>query len=298
MANSPAADVEINEALIRALLSREGVAHETDPLTRASAGWDNEIWRLGTDRAVRLPRREVAARLIEHEQEFLPAIAERLRPAEILIPAPLVAGRASETFPRAWSVVPWIDGVAAIHTPRSARTAWAPQLAEALKLLHTAAPHAPHNPFRGVPLAARDGSIRERFAEAHLPRHVADAWDAGLAADPWSQDPVWIHGDLHPGNLIVQGDRLAAIIDFGDVTSGDPAYDLAAAWIVFDTTGRDAFMAALPQVDAHTWIRARAWAAAIAVTLRQTSDDNPAYARLSDEIVAELARASIDRPDL
>ena len=104
---------------------------------------------------------------------------------------------------------------------------------------------------------------------------------------------MWIHGDLHPGNLIAQGPRLTGIIDFGDVTAGDPAYDLALAWLAFDRVGRDRFITASTTATTHgrepaTWVRARAWAMAVALMLLMHSDDNPPYAALGREAFVEV----------
>jgi len=149
----------------------------------------------------------------------------------------------------------------------------------------------------GVPLAQRDGAVRERVAALRSTGSVAAArldalealWDAARAASPWSAPPAWIHGDLHVGNIVTDRDGLVALIDFGDVTAGDPAYDLAAAWTVFDAAGRETFIAALGTgVDAATWRRAHGWAAAQALIMLLHSDDNPAYAALGREILHEL----------
>jgi aminoglycoside phosphotransferase (APT) family kinase protein len=100
---------------------------------------------------------------------------------------------------------------------------------------------------------------------------------------------VWIHGDLHPGNLVARGPELIAIIDFGDVTAGDPAYDLAVAWLTFDAAGRSAFVGAIgDRYDAATWTRARGCAAAFALVMLDQSDDNPEYATLGAEALREL----------
>ena len=118
---------------------------------------------------------------------------------------------------------------------------------------------------------------------------LASAWDDGLATGPWADAPVWIHGDLHPGNLIDAGGRLAGIIDFGDVTAGDPAYDLSVAWLAFDAPARGAFMDACgTRVDAATWTRARAWAGAVTLMLLAHSDDNPPYAALGQDAAAQV----------
>ena len=155
----------------------------------------------------------------------------------------------------------------------------------------------PVNPFRGVPLATRADAVAERL------RTVRDAgtlgaasaagletvWRAGLAAAAWDRPPVWIHGDMHPGNLVTHEGALTGIIDFGDVTAGDPAYDLAIAWLAFDAPGRERFIAAsASRDDADIWIRARAWAAAVALMLLGHSDDNPDYFALGQEAAAEV----------
>ena len=111
----------------------------------------------------------------------------------------------------------------------------------------------------------------------------------GTRRAPWAREPVWIHGDLHPANLVAQGSRLTGIIDFGDVTAGDPAYDLAVAWLAFDEDGRERFVAATNgRYDRATWVRAHAWAAAVALMLLAHSDDEPAYAALGREAFDEV----------
>ncbi len=153
------------------------------------------------------------------------------------------------------------------------------------------------NPVRGVPLAVRAEAVQSRLAslsgrtpDVALAR-ASRLWDAALAAPPWEGPPVWIHGDLHPGNLVADGADLVAIIDFGDVTAGDPAYDLAVAWLAFDSAGRARFVRAVGErYDEADWTRAHGWAAAVTLMLLDQSDDNPAYARLGAEALTELAR--------
>lgn len=302
MPEKPAAEVSIDARLIRGLLAAQAAAAIPDatslPLEKVAEGWDSEVWRLGDQCAVRLPRRALAASLVLNEQSVLPGIADRLGPIGVRVPVPIVDGVAGGGFPWAWSVVPWIDGVAALDQSPSERGVWAPTLARALMALHTKAPAAhPVNPFRGVPLASRTDAVEDRLrtlrATGVLDASSADVvhalWQAGLVAPAWDRTPVWIHGDLHPGNLVAHDGTLAGIIDFGDVTAGDPAYDLAVAWLAFDTAGRDAFIAATGlHYDAGTWVRARAWAAAVVLMLLAHSDDNPAYFALGRDAAAEV----------
>ncbi|MDQ7877519.1 aminoglycoside phosphotransferase family protein [Microbacterium sp. QXD-8] len=302
MPDKPAAEVDIDAALIRALLAEQAThaipEAATLPLDKVAEGWDSEVWRLGEDHAVRLPRRALAAPLVRHEHLVLPAIAERLAPVGVRVPAPVVRGVAGSGYPWAWSVVPWIDGERALDEPAAARGAWAETLARALGALHVDAPaDHPVNPFRGVPLAGRSGATAERLdalraagtLDAASATALEDVWGRGLEAAAWDRPPVWIHGDLHPGNLVSHEGVLVGIIDFGDVTSGDPAYDLAVAWLAFDAAGRAHFIAATgTRYDAATWRRAHAWAAAVVLMLLAQSNDNPDYLALGSDAAAEV----------
>ena len=306
MPDMPAAEVAISAELVRSLVvSQAGdVIRDaaTLPLAKVAEGWDNELWRLGDDFAVRLPRRSRSAPLVLNEQRALPGIASRLEPTGVGVPAPLVTGHPALGYPWVWSIVPWFEGDGGLGIPRSERGEWAETLAMAIGALHTPAPaDHPENPVRGVPLAARAGAVADRLAllrkssgvSAPLLDRGEDRWDAGLRAPVWPGPPLWIHGDLHPGNLVARDGRLSAIIDFGDVTAGDPAYDLAVAWLAFDAPGRERFRDALGgRYDAASWIRAEAWAAAFAVLLLVHSDDHPEYRRLGLESLEEIAGAS------
>ncbi|MET0781915.1 MAG: aminoglycoside phosphotransferase family protein [Microbacterium sp.] len=299
MPDKPSAEFDIHEGLVRALVAAQATMIPDAAallLAHVADGWDCSVWRLGDDLAVRLPRRALAAPLVLHEQEVLPGIAARLTRSGIGIPAPVVDGRPGFGFPWSWSIVPWFEGTAGRGVPRVERAGWALPLAEALLALHVSAPPSyPVNPVRGVPLserahavAARFESLRGRVSAADLDR-VRQLWDAALEAPVWPESPAWIHGDLHPGNLVARGGELVAIIDFGDVTAGDPAYDLAVAWLAFDAAGRSAFVAATgDRYDAATWTRAHGWAAAVALMLLDQSDDNPEYATLGAEALSEL----------
>jgi len=306
--DKPTAEISIDIALIRGLLTAQATAVIPEaarlPLAKVAEGWDSEVWRLGDAHAVRLPRRALAAPLVLHEQAVLPDLAARLAPTGVRVPAPVVDGVPSEGYPWAWSVVPWIDGERALDETPAERGAWAATLADALGALHVEAPSDhPLNPFRGSPLSTRTVAVEERLRALSdagtLDEASADAlqriWRSGLAVAPWDRAPVWIHGDLHPGNLVSHGGALAGIIDFGDVTAGDPAYDLAVAWLAFDASGRDSFIAAAgARYDDDIWTRAHAWAVAVVLMLLAHSDDNPDYFALgtdaAHEVIADARR--------
>lgn len=302
MSDKPPAEVTIDAALVRALVIAQGADSVPDaatlPLAKVAEGWDSEVWRLGAELAVRMPRRALAAPLVRHEQLVLPGIAGRLAPAGVRVPNPVVAGVPTDDYPWPWSIVPWIEGDRALDLPRAERTSWVDTLAAALAALHVDAPaDHPVNPVRGRALRTRAAAVGERLVALRRTRRLDEAsagaldrvWQAGLSEPEWSRPPAWIHGDLHPGNLVVFAGDLVGIIDLGDVTAGDPAYDLAVAWLAFDAAGRKRFIAATgSRYDAATWRRARAWAAAVALTLLAHSDDNPDYAELGRDAAAEV----------
>src|SRR5690349_9653047 len=113
-ANMPAAEVAIDEALVRALLRDQHPDLAELPLERVAFGWDNVVLRLGDELAVRVPRRQLAASFIEHEQRWLPELAPRL---PLPVPAPVRVGRPALGYPWSWSVVPWMAGGEAASNP-------------------------------------------------------------------------------------------------------------------------------------------------------------------------------------
>jgi len=273
---TPAAEFPVDVALVAALLRDQHPDLAALPLRVVASGWDNVVVRAGGDLAVRLPRRAAAAELVVHEQRWLPGIAARV--AEVVaVPEPVRTGRPALGYPWTWSVVPWLPGRPAGEQPQGESVAGT--LAAFLARLHVPAPaDAPVNPVRAVPLATRSDAVLTRLATTDVPRarELAALWRTAAGAPTHTGPPVWVHGDLHPFNLLVEGppggQRLSAVIDFGDVTAGDPAVDLATRWLTLDRAGRRAFAALVP-ADGATWTRARGWAVSIASALATTDDD-------------------------
>lgn len=275
VANTPEAEVRIDEGLARRLLADQHPDLAGLPLRPLASGWDNVLFRLGDELTVRLPRRVVAAALVEHEQRWLPELARHL---PVAVPAPVRVGRAARGYPWSWSVCPWLMGEVAATAPFDADEV-AVALGRFLGALNRPAPaDAPTNEFRGVPLATRDERTRATVGAVGSlvdGAAVLDLWERCLAAPVWSGRPVWVHGDLHPLNVLVHERRLAAVIDFGDLTAGDPATDLAIGWTLFDPPARARFRAAAEYVDDDTWMRARGWALALGLAYLAGSADNP-----------------------
>jgi aminoglycoside phosphotransferase (APT) family kinase protein len=254
--------VEIDTALAGRLVAAQFPRWAALPVRPvAGGGWDNRTFRLGEEMLVRLPSAERYVAQVAKEQFWLPRLAPRL---PLPIPAPLAMGAPGEGYPWPWSVYRWIEGAtaaASIIDDVKLAVDLAHFLAALQRLDAEGGPVAgAHNFFRGGPLTVYDAETRRAVAKLGGridAGAVLAVWDTALAAD-WRGPPVWVHGDVTAGNLLVQGGRLSAVIDFGCCGVGDPACDLAVAWTYLEGEAREAFRAALP-LDAETWARARGW---------------------------------------
>lgn len=234
------------------------------PLTRIEpGGWDNCSFRLGDTMLVRLPSALWYANQVSREQFWLPRLALEL---PLAIPRPLAIGLPSDEFAMAWSVYEWIDGdpatISEIADPATFAEALAMFLAALQRIDPKSAPEpSADNFWRGGPLAHYDPEVHsavDRLGNAIEKDRVLAVWSAALAT-VHQGPPAWLHGDVAPGNLLVQSGRLHAVIDFGQCAVGDPACDLAIAWTYFDATARLIFKETLG-VDSGCWSRGRGWA--------------------------------------
>ena len=289
---APAAEVAISHDLIHALLQEYVPDLADEPLEFSEFGWDNEIHRVGDSHAVRLPRREASSRLIENEQRWLPELAAML---PVAIPSPTFAGKPAFGFPWHWSVVPWLAGVPLAHAPQPDTEVLAEGLSGFLNALHVPAPDdAPQNPFRGVPLPDRTEALHTSASEleTELAHNVTSLWDELVGTPEWGGEKMWLHGDLHPLNVLIRAGELSAVLDFGDVCSGDPATDLSVAWMLFDADDREDFRKLLQidgkSVGVHTWNRARAWALLLGATYVANSADSPTLRRIGEATLTRV----------
>lgn len=234
------------------------------PVARVEpGGWDNRSFRLGDDKVVRLPSAAAYAPQVEKEQHWLSILAPAL---PIAIPQPLARGTPGEFYPWCWSIYNWLPGRTAEQLVLDDPVRLARSITCFLKALHAIEPAGGpppglHNLHRGAPLDRYDAEVREALSRL---RNLVDGdrllalWDAA-AASRWEAEPVWLHGDLSPRNLLTWHGELIAVIDFGCCGVGDPACDLAIAWSDLGSRARGAFRSALP-LDPQTWVRGRGWA--------------------------------------
>jgi aminoglycoside phosphotransferase (APT) family kinase protein len=255
--------VSIDVSLVQRLIAEQFPEWADLPVKPVEfSGWDNRTFHLGEHMTVRLPSDEEYSQQVEKEQFWLPKLAPQL---PLPIPTPLAMGKPGEGYPCHWSIYSWIDGNTASIERIVALRQFATALAEFLVALQrcdaTGGPLAgPHNFYRGGDLATYDAETRQAISilgnkiDADI---VTEVWNTALAST-WSRSPVWVHGDVAIGNLLVHKGQLSAVIDFGQLCIGDPACDLAIAWTFFIEESRDAFRAAIP-LDSATWERARGW---------------------------------------
>jgi len=257
----PPNEVSIDEPLVRSLLAEQHPDLAHLPLVHVDAGWDNALWRLGEDLAVRMPRRVTAAWLTENELRWLPQIAQTL---SLPVPVPVRLGEPGRDYPWRWAIVPWLSGEPGDRDPIT-DPASTMVLARFLRALNLPAPEdAPRNPFRGsVPLSEHSADLERTLgnvSELVDTDQVRRVWEDATSAPQWSGEQVWIHSDLHPANVMVTSGTLSGVVDFGDMCAGDPADDLAAGWTLLPRGALSSFLEAYGDVDAAMVRRARGWA--------------------------------------
>lgn len=280
----------VDDDLVRRLIGGQfpqwaGLAVERFP----SGGTVNDVFRLGDAMVVRLPLRKGGAEDLSLERQWLPRLAPRLPSA---IPEVLGAGAPAEGYPWPWSVYGWLAG----EHPEAGALREPVPLARDLAAFVTAMwsvtlPGAPQA-YRGGPVASLDAETRAAIEELRgIPEEGVDCdaatavWEEALRAPDRDGPPVWLHGDLMPGNLLVDGGRLTAVIDFGCMGVGDPACDLFPAWNLLPAEGREVFREALG-VDDATWIRGRGRTLSQAlIALPYHRRVNPAMARNARHVI-------------
>jgi aminoglycoside phosphotransferase (APT) family kinase protein len=292
MLGIPSAEVKIDALLVSQLLVEQHPDLQNLSIQFVAAGWDNAMFRLGDRLAVRLPRRAIAAGLLEREQHWLPQLAKQL---PITVPVPHRIGLPNSRYPWHWSIIPWLQGQTADTIQLNADHAQ--QFGLFLKRLHVAAPtDAPKNPFRGVPLMQRVTMLNERMQRVEaqttlITPTLRSLWQQAVDA-PIDVEPTWIHGDLHPRNILVDQNGITGVIDWGDLAAGDRATDLAALWYLFPKQHlRQQVLDAYGDVSDVTLTRAKGWAILFGVILLAAGlVDHPQHVAIGQKILQNIAQ--------
>ena len=287
---TPESEIEIDTTLVYNLLAEQHPDLTYLPIHFVEAGWDNAMFRLGDQLSVRLPRRKAAATLIENEQTWLPTLSYQLT---IPVPTPYRIGKPTRSYPWRWSVLPWLSGRSAdLEEPQTNQVKL---FASFLRSLHMPAPrNAPRNPVRGLPLIHRAASVEERMQRLEtktnlITQKLRNTWNMALNT-PIDVEAKWLHGDLHPRNILVDNGKITGIIDWGDMTSGDIATDLASIWMLFsDQNARQQAIASYTNISEATLQRALGWAILFGVILLDTGlVDHPRHAVMGERILRRV----------
>ncbi|MES2215155.1 MAG: aminoglycoside phosphotransferase family protein [Pseudomonadota bacterium] len=256
----------ITPNLAHKLIAEQSPEYAHLPVTEVEKqGHDNRTYRLGNDMLIRMPTAESYALKVPKEQDLLPKLASCL---SISIPAPIKMGAPSQEYPYPFSIYKWLEGASINLLTLDNKTLehLAFDLAKFLKELQNItnidgpAP-GKHNWWRGDHVSVYDKGARDQIAKLSsiIDTHKAIKLWEDACSTKWHKKPVWIHGDFATGNMLMRGDKLSAVIDFGGAALGDPACDLVIAWTYLSGKSRDVFIEAL-DLDSDTWLRARAWA--------------------------------------
>ncbi|WP_194834386.1 aminoglycoside phosphotransferase family protein [Nocardia sp. XZ_19_369] len=255
-------EIEITADLVRDLLREQHPDLAGLTIREVAGGWGNQMWRLGDGLAVRMQRMDRTPEFQLKERRWLPVLAPRL---PLPVPTPVRFGEPSERFPKHWTVMTWVPGEPLDHGTISRGVHAADTLAAFLQALHVEAPaEAPIGRDRGAHprnCTADFGHFLQAVAADDIATDVRAVWDDAVAAPAWEGPSVWVHGDLHPANVVVADGTLTGIVDFGDMFAGDPAWDLAAAWVLLPAGTAARFFDMYAQADDAAIRRARGLAA-------------------------------------
>lgn len=278
--------VPITIDLARTLLKAQFPEWAGESLTLIEPeGTDNVMFRLGSDKVLRLPRRPRVVPTLEKECTWLPKLAPHV---DVPVPDVLGRGEPTQDYPFPWAIMNQLPG----HPPASGEldlNQAADDIAAFIMSLHKI-------DTAGAPVSTRNGNLRGQDLRVHLgfkqlPEQydvdqLNELWAESIAAPEWDQPLVWTHGDIHPGNLLAKDKRITAVIDFGLTGIGDPAVDLMAAWAILDTESRSHFRSKL-NFDDDAWLRARGW------ILRGAALAYPYY-KDTNKTLADISLNSLD----
>ena len=253
-------EIATDAELVRRLLSAQfpqwsGLRVERVP----SFGTDNALYRLGDNLVVRLPRIHWAASDIDKDARWL----EQLRPfLPVAIPQQLASGTPGAGFPWQWGIYRWLEGVNPVAGAIDLPEELAQDMGALVRAMGRLRLSDTRPGSRAGPLVERDAEVRQAIVDAageFDASSVTAAWERALQAPAWEGPPVWTHGDLLRGNLLLRDGRLSAVIDWSLLGVGDPACDALVAWSVLPPDSRELFRAEAGLDDA-TWERGRGWA--------------------------------------
>lgn len=248
-------------------------------------GTDNLMYRLGNDKIIRIPITKESILDIEKEINCLPKFSN----LPITTPQIIAIGQEAKEQNSRWIICNWIKGdnfnKNNIQDQKQAAIDLANFINELQKIDITNAPES----RRGKPLQNFDKKVRESIKsldDCYDIKLLNNIWEKALDAEIWTKSPVWIHSDLHEGNVITHNGKISAIIDFGLAGIGDPACDIVPAWTLLQKEAQTTFRNHI-NADEETWKRGHGWALSFGVIAYS-------YYRKTKHPIAEISRKVID----
>jgi len=251
-----------------------------------SQGTDNVMYQLGDDKVIRLPRTYGSALSLQKECDWLPKLAPKL---PIPVPVPIARGIPSTYYPHPWAICQFLEGSNPCIENRLDLQQASKDMAHFIDMMQKIPVKSGPECRRGLPLDSRAQETRDAIqnvTEMYDAKLLNEIWDSMLAVPSWHGSPVWIHGDLHAGNLLAKNNLITAVLDFGSAGVGDPACDLMVAWTLLDTDSRKQFQEII-QYDDATWQRGRGWAFTMGLVAYP-------YYKETDPLLASIAKRALD----
>lgn len=272
--------------IVTALIANQFPAWAQLPLhIMETQGTNNLVFTLGEDKIVRLPRMERAVPSLQKEAQWLPLLGPRL---PIPIPKVIAASVPAENYPYPWLICECLSGTT-IVPEHIDMTQAATDLGKIILALHKIETDGAPPCRRGKPLSSLDEPVRDAMSliqDIYELKKLTKIWNNFLKIPPWTGEPVWMHGDLHPGNLLMQDSRISAVVDFGLTGTGDPATDLMVAWTILSPEARSLFKSII-KPDAATWRRAQGRAFSFGLI-------GYSYYRKKDPAFASISQHALD----
>lgn len=286
--------MDINVELVKTLIKEQYPKWSNlDIRPVEKSGHDNRTFHLGNDMSVRLPSGYEYASQIEKESTWLPKLKQGI---SFKIPSPIAKGNPSEIYPLPWAINHWIEGETINYDNVNDLNKLAVDLAKFLKELQeidaSGGPIAGiHNFYRGGDLMVYDKETRYALNTLKniFPANILEnIWDTSLKSK-WEHKPVWVHGDVAVGNLLVKNGELYSIIDFGVLGVGDPSCDYVMAWTFFNYESRNTFKREL-KCDEDTWNRAKGWALWKALITYDINNENSELSIWAKSTIEEILK--------
>lgn len=286
--------IEINEKLVKSLIKQQfpQYAH-LNVCAVEKSGHDNRTFHLGENMSVRLPSGKSYASQVEKENLWLPKLSLGI---SLPISSPIEKGHSCDEFPYPWSINKWLEGDTANTLNVSDLNSFAKDLGRFLKELQEV--NAEGGPVAGKQNFYRGGNLGvynletqkalERLKGIFDTDKLGKLWNIALSSK-YEDEPVWVHGDVAVGNLLVKNGKLCAVIDFGILGVGDPACDYVMAWTFFNKESRNVFLESV-NCDKNTKDRAMGWALWKALITYDEANKTSESSNFAKETIEEILR--------